>query len=144
MSKISSNIRELKEANKEIERLEHSLAKDKLSGISDNVKEKNGISYVTQKFDNVDVNTLRDLADEVRDKVGSVVVLFATVNGDKINFVCAVSKDLVEKNIFAGKLIKEIAKVAGGGGGGRNDMATAGAKDLDKVQDALDKLEELL
>lgn len=144
LSKIKNTVKELKDANKEIIKLEHSMAKDQVSEIMEDVKEKNGIKYIVKKFDGVDVNTLRDLADEVRDKVGSVVVLFATVNEGKLNFVCAVSKDLVEKNIFAGKLIKEIAKVAGGGGGGRNDMATAGGKDLGKVNDALNKLEELL
>lgn len=144
LQKIKLNNKNLKEANKEIERLEHEMAKDQISGLMDSVKNKNGINYVIKKFEGVDVNTLRDLADEVRNKVGSVVVLFATVNDDKLNFVCAVSKDLVEKKIAAGKLIKEVAKVAGGGGGGRPDMATAGAKDLDKVEDALNKLSELL
>ena len=142
--KIKLNIKSLKEANKEIEKLEHDMAKDQISGLLDSVKNKNGINYVIKKFDGVDVNTLRDLADEVRNKVGSVVVLFATVNEGKLNFICAVSKDLVEKKIAAGKLIKEIAKVAGGGGGGRPDMATAGGKDIAKVEEALNKLSDLL
>ena len=144
LQKIKLNIKSLKEANKEIEKLEHDMAKDQISDIMSSVKNKNGINYVIKKFEGVDVNTLRDLADEVRNKVGSVVVLFATVNDGKLNFVCAVSKDLVEKKIAAGKIIKEIAKVAGGGGGGRPDMATAGAKDINKVEEALNKLSELL
>ena len=144
LQKIKLNIKSLKEANKEIEKLEHDMAKDQIADIMGSVKNKNGINYVIKKFEGVDVNTLRDLADEVRNKVGSVVVLFATVNEGKLNFVCAVSKDLVEKKIAAGKIIKEIAKVAGGGGGGRPDMATAGAKDINKVEEALNKLSELL
>lgn len=144
LQKIKLNIKSLKEANKEIEKLEHDMAKDQISGLLDSVKNKNGINYVIKKFDGVDVNTLRDLADEVRNKVGSVVVLFATVNDGKLNFICAVSKDLVEKKIAAGKLIKEIAKIAGGGGGGRPDMATAGGKDIAKVEEALNKLSDLL
>ena len=144
LQKIKLNIKSLKEANKEIEKLEHDMAKDQIADIMGSVKNKNGINYVIKKFEGVDVNTLRDLADEVRNKVGSVVVLFATVNEGKLNFVCAVSRDLVEKKIAAGKIIKEIAKVAGGGGGGRPDMATAGAKDIDKVEEALNKLSELL
>ena len=144
LQKIKLNIKSLKEANKEIEKLEHDMAKDQIADIMSSVKNKDGINYVIKKFEGVDVNTLRDLADEVRNKVGSVVVLFATVNDGKLNFVCAVSKDLVEKKIAAGKIIKEIAKVAGGGGGGRPDMATAGAKDINKVEEALNKLSELL
>ena len=144
LQKIKLSIKSLKEANKEIEKLEHDMAKDQISGLLDSVKNKNGINYVIKKFDGVDVNTLRDLADEVRNKVGSVVVLFATVNDGKLNFICAVSKDLVEKKIAAGKLIKEIAKIAGGGGGGRPDMATAGGKDIAKVEEALNKLSDLL
>ena len=144
LQKIKLNIKSLKEANKEIEKLEHDMAKDQIADIMGSVKNKNGINYVIKKFEGVDVNTLRDLADEVRNKVGSVVVLFATVNEGKLNFVCAVSRDLVEKKIAAGKIIKEIAKVAGGGGGGRPDMATAGAKDINKAGEALNKLSELL
>lgn len=144
LQKIKLNIKSLKEANKEIEKLEHDMAKDQIADIMSSVKNKNGINYVIKKFEGVDVNTLRDLADEVRNKVGSVVVLFATVNDGKLNFVCAVSKDLVEKKIAAGKIIKEIAKVVGGGGGGRPDMATAGAKDINKVGEALNKLSEIL
>ena len=80
LQKIKLNIKSLKEANKEIEKLEHDMAKDQIADIMSSVKNKNGINYVIKKFEGVDVNTLRDLADEVRNKVGSVVVLFATVN----------------------------------------------------------------
>ena len=74
LQKIKLNIKSLKEANKEIEKLEHDMAKDQIADIMSSVKNKNGINYVIKKFEGVDVNTLRDLADEVRNIVGWVVV----------------------------------------------------------------------
>lgn len=144
LTKLQSTLEELKKVQREFEELQRSLAKDELAEVLKNVKEKNGISYVTYAFENIDVDTLRNMADEVRGKLERVVVLFATVNEGKLNFVCAVSKELVQEGISAGKIIKDVAKIAGGGGGGRPDMATAGAKDIAKVQEALDALETLI
>lgn len=142
--KLQSTLDDLKKAQRELDEIQRSAAKDELSEVLKNIKEKNGISYVTYGFHGMEIDTLRDLADGVRSERERIIVLFATVNEDKLNFVCAVSKDLVKEGISAGKLIKEVAKVAGGGGGGRPDMATAGAKDITKVQDAFNMLEELI
>ena len=144
LAKINNLVDEVSRQAKEIENLKLKNAKDEISTILDRVEEVNGINYVTYSFDGADVNTLRDIADELREKVGSIVVLLATVNGDKANFVAAVSKDLVKENISAGNIVKEVAKIAGGGGGGRPDMATAGAKDITKVDEALNHLKEML
>ncbi|MDO5715885.1 MAG: alanine--tRNA ligase [Tissierellia bacterium] len=143
-TKVQTILEELKKAHKEIESLQRSQAKDELDEILAQIQTKNDISFVTYSFQGIDMDTLREMADEVRGKIGSVVVLFSTVNEGKLSFVCAVSKDLVERGIQAGKLIKEIAKVAGGGGGGRPDMAMAGAKDIEKTEEALGTLEKLL
>ena len=144
LQKISSSLNEIKKLNKAIDSLKHSSDKDELSNILDEVKEKNGINYLTHKFKDKDVNSLRDIADMVRNKLNSVVVLLATENDGKLNFVCALSKDLVSNGYSAGKIIKEVSKVCGGGGGGRADMATAGGRDLGKVSEALKTLEGLI
>ena len=144
LQKLSSSLNEIKKLNKAIDSLKHSSDKDELSNILDEVKEKNGINYLTHKFKDKDVNSLRDIADMVRNKLNSVVVLLATENDGKLNFVCALSKDLVSNGYSAGKIIKEVSKVCGGGGGGRADMATAGGRDLGKVSEALKTLEGLI
>lgn len=144
LSKISSLTAALKTYEKEIEALKLQSAKDSLSEIMNLVTTKNEVNYVTYAFDGVDVNTLRNIADDVREKAGSIIVLLSTVVDGKVNFVCAVSKDLVQKGYSAGNIVKEVAKIAQGGGGGRPDMATAGAKDVTKVKEALAKIEELI
>ncbi|MGO3751241.1 MAG: alanine--tRNA ligase [Peptoniphilaceae bacterium] len=142
--KLRNLMTSIKEYEKEIEELKFKNAKDEIDDIIKSVNVVNSINYVTYRFKGVDVNTLRDLADEVREKVGSIVVLFATENEDKLNFVCAVSKDLVAKKVSAGNIVKEVAKIAGGGGGGRPDMATAGGKDPSKIDEALSSITDLL
>lgn len=144
ISKISALVNSVKEYEKEIEGLKLKSAKDELSGIIENVKIKNEVSYVTYSFEGVDVNNLRNIADDVREKMGNIIVLLSTVVDGKVNFVCAVSKELISKGYSAGNIVKEVAKIAQGGGGGRPNMATAGAKDVSKVQEALSKLEELI
>lgn len=144
VSKISALVNSVKEYEKEIEELKLKSAKDELSDIIDSVKVKNDVFYVTYSFDGVDVNTLRNIADDIREKMGNIIVLLSTVVDGKVNFVCAVSKELISKGYAAGNIVKEVAKIAQGGGGGRPDMATAGAKDVSKVQEALSKLEELI
>ncbi|CDZ74922.1 Alanine-tRNA ligase [Peptoniphilus sp. ING2-D1G] len=144
LNKILQLTKSVKTFEKKIDELKLKSAKDEISNLIDELKIKNGINYITFKFENLDLDTLRNMADMLRDKVGSVVVLLATVNSDKINFVCAVSKDLVKKGLNAGKIVKEVSKIAGGGGGGRPDIATAGAKDLDKIDEALENLQNLL
>ena len=95
------------------------------------------------KFENMDVATLRDLADSVKDKLGKAVVVFATINEGKLNFVAAASNE-ISKKYNAGNIVREVAKICGGSGGGRPTMATAGASDLTKVDEALDFAKELL
>ncbi len=144
LSKIKVLVDDVNKQEKEIEKLKLQNAKDEVSSILEHVEEVNGIKYVTYSFEGADVNTLRDIADEIREKAGSIVVLLSTVTGDKANFVAAVSKDLVKEKISAGNIVKEVAKIAGGGGGGRPDMATAGAKDISKIGEALDHLKVML
>ncbi|WP_083529006.1 alanine--tRNA ligase [Anaerosphaera aminiphila] len=144
LDKIKSVVDLNKNYEKEIKDLKQKEAENEVSNIIKSVKEHNSINYVTYVFEDVDLNIVRNIADEVRDKIGSVIVLFATVSDGKINFVCAVSKDLVKQNISAGNIVREVAKIAGGGGGGRADMATAGGKDISKLDLALSELKNLI
>ncbi len=92
---------------------------------------------LARALEGVDMANLRDLADKLDRKLAPAVVLLASVAGDKANFVCKVSKALVERGLDARKIVSRVAGIAGGGGGGRSDMATAGAKDVAKVPEAV-------
>jgi alanyl-tRNA synthetase len=91
-----------------------------------------------------DPNLLRQNAEMLKDKMGSGVVVLASAIGDKVALVCFVSQDLVERGLHAGKTVGIAAKIAGGGGGGRPDMAQAGGKDLGKIREALAAARELV
>ena len=90
------------------------------------------------------MDSLRNLGDEIRNKIGSGVVVLASINDDKLSFLSMVTKDLNSKGISAGNIVREVAKVTGGNGGGRPDMAQAGGKDLSKVDEALAIVIELV
>lgn len=141
--KIETTQTELKEAQKEIESIKKDKAKSEIDNVLDSkfeIYEGFGLVY---KFENMDVATLRDLADSVKDKLGKAVVVFATINEGKLNFVAAASNE-ISKKYNAGNIVREVAKICGGSGGGRPTMATAGASDLTKVDEALDFAKELL
>ena len=96
-----------------------------------------GVKLLTAQVDGVDVDGLRQMADRFRDNVGSGTAVLATVNNDKPIFIVAVTKDLIPRGIKAGDIVRDVAKVVGGGGGGRPDMAQAGGKDAAKLPEAL-------
>ena len=102
------------------------------------------VALITYKVSDLDMNSLRNLGDEVRNRLGSGVVVLASVVKDKISFVTMVTKDLNAGGISAGNIIKEVAKATGGSGGGRPDMAQAGGKDINKIEEALAMVPELI
>lgn len=105
--------------------------------------EQNGIKRLVHRVDDTDMNALKDLADKIRGKVKNMVGLLTGVNKGKLVFVVFVSDDLIP-SYKAGDIIREVARTAGGGGGGRPHMATAGAKDVAKLTDAVKKFEEII
>ena len=107
-------------------------------------KEIKGIKVVSYAVEGVDGNALRDLADKIRDKVGSGVVVLASASNDKVNLVAMATKDSLQKGIHCGKIKKEVASIVGGGGGGRPDMAQAGGKNPEKIAEAIEKSYEII
>ncbi|PHJ39137.1 hypothetical protein P378_05365 [Desulforamulus profundi] len=103
------------------------------------VKQVNGVPVLASVVAAPDMDHLRSMVDMLRDKMGTGVILLGSVAGEKVNLVAAVTKDLLGRGLHAGNLVKEIAKMVGGGGGGRPDMAQAGGKDPAKLQEAIDK-----
>ena len=133
-----------KELEKEIAQLHAAASKNQVDGLLDNVKEVNGVKVLACEVEAADMNSLRDMSDMFRDKLQSGVVVLGAKSDSGVNLIVAATKDLTQRGIHAGKMIKEIAKVTGGGGGGRPDMAQAGGKDYSKLADALNLAEGLV
>ena len=127
---------ELKAAQKKADELAAEIAKAQVSDIGDKVVDIKGVPVLVQKVNADSVDALRNLGDQMRDKVGGVVVL-AAVMGEKVSILTMATKDAVAKGVHAGNIVKAVAKLCGGGGGGRPDMAQAGAKDVAKLDEAL-------
>lgn len=143
--KRSQNIvEELKEKDKQIEKIKLSLKSSSIDDILKGVDEVKGIKFLTHKFDDVDMDTLKKLGDQIRDKIGSAVVVLASQTDGKATFLATVTKDLVKKGINAGNIVREVSRIAGGNGGGRPDFATAGGKDISKIEEALNTVIKLI
>ncbi len=127
----------LKEKDKEIENLKGRLSRAASGDLLEKAYEINGTRILIEALEGVDANSLRQNAEMLRDKLGTSVVMLASVIEDKVSLVCFVSKDLTAKGVHAGKIVGAAAKAAGGGGGGRPDMAQAGARDASKIEEAL-------
>ena len=144
VSKVESVNEEIKSLEKELKELKSQIALNSLDSFIAEKKDIDGISFVAKKVEFENQNDLRDLIDKLRDKLGTSVIVFANVYQEKLTFTVGVSKDLNARKINAGNIVKEVAKLVGGNGGGRPDIASAGGKDLSKVDFALEKAEEIL
>lgn len=133
---------EIKEQQRQIQSLQAKLSQQEASSILADVKEVNGKHILAKKVDVSDMNQLRQMVDEMKQKLESGIILLAAVNNDKVQLAAGVTKDLVSEGYHAGNLIKETAKICGGGGGGRPDMAQAGGKDASKLSEAFNYVEK--
>ena len=133
-----------KSLEREVGQLKAKLAESSAGDLTASARDVNGIKVVSAKVDGLDRNQMRSLADSLRNKMGSgVVVLACTANGN-IALISAVTKDLAGKKVHAGKLVGAVAQEVGGRGGGRPDLAEAGGKNTGKLPAALEKVYELV
>ncbi|HAS73137.1 MAG TPA: alanine--tRNA ligase [Clostridiales bacterium UBA8960] len=142
--KAEQLLTDIKALSRENEQLKNKIAKSSVSEIMSQMKVVNGFEVVTAKFEDVDMNTLRNLGDAIKDKFENSVVVLANVIGDKVELLSMASESAVKKGAHAGNIIREVAKIAGGGGGGKPNMAQAGGKNPEKVDEALQKVYALL
>ena len=142
--KIQSLYDEIKSLKSENESLKKKLANNSLGDVMNQVKEVKGVKLLASKIADMDMNGLRDLGDSLKDKIGSGVIVLAAENDGKVNLVVMATDDVISKGAHAGNLVKAIAPVVGGGGGGRPNMAQAGGKNPAGIDDALKKAEEVL
>ena len=142
--KIKSLLTENKALGSEVESLKARLAKDALGDVMSQVVEVKGMKLLAAKVDGVDMNGLRDLGDKLKDKLGEGVIMLASSAQGRVNLMTMATKEAVEKGAHAGNLIKEIAALVGGGGGGRPNMAQAGGKNPEGIDAAVAKVKEVL
>ena len=137
INKIQTMVEEHKSLEKEIGKLKSELTLSKLDDIINSAINVEGIVVICKRIDDLDGDSLRQLGDKIKDKLGSVLIVLGSSKDDKVSFISMATKDLIDKGIHAGNIIREVAKIAGGCGGGRPDMAQAGGKHVEKIDEAL-------
>lgn len=146
--KLGERLKELLETQKQLQRKIKQMQQDMSTNIVDNLLQKVddslGIPVLSAGVEAEDIEALRNYLDRIRDKMKSGIILLGTVSNGKALLVAAVTKDLNKKGFHAGRLVGEVAKLAGGGGGGRPDMAQAGGKDPEKLSYALSQVLHLV
>jgi len=135
--RVGAILEENKNLAKELHEVKSKISLQSADSILESKVEIDGVNLITHKFENIDMETLRETADNLRDKLRSGVVVLANIADDKVNFVVTATKDVIDKGIHSGNIVKEVSKIAGGKGGGRPNMAQAGANDVTKVDEAL-------
>ena len=136
-AKIVSLQDEVKQLQKENDKLKAKLAKEAAGDLLSEAEEVDGIHILTKQLTDVDMNGMRDLGDEAKQKLGEAFIVFASQVGEKVNLIAMATDGAMKKGAHAGNLIKEVASIVGGGGGGRPNMAQAGGKNPAKIPEAL-------
>ena len=144
VKKAEQLLEENKKIKHENEKLKAKLSKDAAKDLLDNVVDIKGVKLLTANIADQDVNGLRNLGDSLKQKIGESVIVLTTSKGDKVNLIVMATEEAIKKGAHAGNLIREVAKVVGGGGGGRPNMAQAGGKNPEKINEALDKAKNVL
>lgn len=142
--KVRSLLEEARSKDKALERMEAQKAVLQVDDLLQKATEIKGVKVLSARVEVGDIDSLRNMADMFREKMKTGIVVLGTVLGDKVSFVVAVTKDVTSRGAHAGKIIKEVAKITGGGGGGRPDMAQAGGKMVEKLDEALAKAFEII
>jgi alanyl-tRNA synthetase len=143
VDKVKKLLERQKELEREMDKLRGQLEKDRIPDLLAKKQSVDGTNVLISRVDGVDGKQLRDIADQLREKLGSSVVVLASAGGENVSLVASVSKELTKK-YHAGNIIKELAGIVGGGGGGRPDFAQAGGKEPGKIDLALKRADDLL
>lgn len=139
LSRLEQLLAEQKETAKELEKLKAKMAGGAADEMLSGKVEIGGVAVLAAEVKDMDGNALRTMGDQLKQKLGSGVVVLASGKDGKVNLMAMATDDVVKKGVHAGNIIKAAAAVCGGGGGGRPNMAQAGGKDASKIADALEK-----
>ncbi|MBR6322062.1 MAG: alanine--tRNA ligase, partial [Lachnospiraceae bacterium] len=141
--RIETLLADLKALQSENEGLKAQIAKNAAGNIMDRVRDVNGVKVLSARMDNVDMNELRNLGDDLKAKLGDAVIVLASVADGKVTLMATASDGAVKRGAHAGNLIRAIAGLVGGGGGGRPNMAQAGGKNPAGCDEAVEKAFEI-
>ncbi len=136
--RVSNLIDELKNTQKELKSFKEKVMNKSVDGYLDKVEEISGINVLATELEQMDMVALRNMADTIKNKIGSSVVVLASALDGRVNLVVSATKEAVLKGVNSGKVISQAAKAVGGGGGGRPDMAQAGGKNPNDIEKALE------
>jgi len=144
-ARIEGLLEEIKALKSENEKLKNKLAGNALKDVMDQLVEVKGVKLLAAKVPELDANGLRNLGDQLKDKLGEGVIILASSTGpDKVNLLAMATDGAIKQGAHAGNLIKELAALVGGGGGGRPNMAQAGGKNAAEIDNAISKAKEAL
>jgi alanyl-tRNA synthetase len=135
---------ELDKERKQVQSLQRELAKQQANSLLSKVEVVKDIKLLVSRIEAADNDIMRDMADTLRNKLGSGIVVLGAVMEDKPSFIVAITPDLVKKGYQSGKLVKHISAVAGGGGGGKPDMAQGGGRDIGKLDEAINSVKGII
>lgn len=144
LERVDALLNELKQRQRELDTLKSQQSRGSLEGLLGQVQEQNGARLLAARVEAEDANRLREMGDWLRDKLGSGVIVLGTVIGEKPTILAVVTPDLVKQGYHAGNLVKALAPIMGGGGGGRPDMAQAGGREAGQLDAALAEAPALL
>ena len=136
-ARIEQLLAEVKELTNENKKLKDKMAKEAAGDVLSNAIDKDGIEILTAAIPDTDMNSLRNLGDDFKSKLGDSIVVLASAKDDKVNLIAMATDGAVAKGAHAGNIIKAVAGLVGGGGGGRPNMAQAGGKNPDGIDAAL-------
>ena len=143
-ARIEAMLEEIKTLHSENEKLKSRMAKEAMGDVMDQVQDVKGVKVLAVRADGVDMNGLRELGDQLKEKLGEGVIVIASAADGKVNLMATATEDVLKQGVHAGNLIKGIAGLVGGGGGGRPNMAQAGGKNPEGIEAALAKVPELV
>ena len=145
LQKIQELLQSKKQIEKELEKLNTQVLSAGIEDLLEKAQDINGINLIIQEIPDSNVNQLKNLGDSIRERCQNTVALLGTKHQGKVNFVCIVTDDVIRnKNLHAGKLVQQIARITGGSGGGRAHMATAGGKFVNKFTEAMESIKKLI
>ena len=142
--KVEQQINDMRALNKKLEKMGAKVASMQMVDLFNVSRDVKGVEVVATKLDDASPEMLRTMGDDIKGKKDNMVAVLSAVNGDKVSLLCVCGAEAVKKGAHAGKIIKEVAKIVGGGGGGRPDSATAGGKNPAKLEEALEAVNNIV
>lgn len=143
-AKIEQTVSELRAMSKKIDKLNSRVASMQMVDLLNISRDVKGVNVVATKLEDATADVLRTMGDSIKEKAPNMVAVLSAVNDCKISLLCVCGAEAVKKGAHAGKIIKEVAKMVGGGGGGRPDSATAGGKQPEKLEEALEAVNNIV